>query len=89
LAVTLTITEDAPYLESRRSPRGSQIIQIAGSATGAGDTGTFSPSFVAPDQILGGAFKISYVASTGVATVTSIYALGTNTVAVEIIGSPK
>lgn len=86
MAVTLTITETEPFIEPRRSPRGSEIIKIVGASTSAADTGTFQPSFVIPDGVLGGAFTISYVASTRIATVTSIYALGTNTVYVEVIG---
>jgi hypothetical protein len=89
MAATLTITEVEPYMESRRSDRGSSIIKIVGASTGAGDTGTLTTTLIAPDQILGGAFSLSYVAATGVATITSIYALGTNTVYCELIGFPK
>jgi len=86
MAATLTITRVAARgsVEPLRSGRGMEYIQIAGAATAAGDTGTYvCQTLQAPAFIADGAFKMS--ASGATITVTSIYALGTNTVVVPVI----
>ena len=92
MAANITITSDGNDLGPDRAPAGKirERLKLVGSSTAAADTGTVTPSHIHKNAVLlGGSFYISAATETiaGTAlTVTSLIALGSQTVYVEIEG---
>lgn len=92
MPVTLTITGQDTELGLTRDAAGKarEKIKIVCSASAAGDTGTYVPTYIRRNAIIpGGVFTVSEsIASSGVSTltITAIPALSSNTVYAEIIG---
>lgn len=83
--ITITVLSNNPQIvEVPGSGIYSEIINALGASTAAADTGTYTSQLATITGVKGGAFKASLSGTT--ATLTALYALGTNAVQLEVFG---
>ena len=87
MAATLTIVNQGNpnLIEPVGGQFVSELVKITGVSTAAADTGTYTTGgLVSITGVEGGCFTASLSGTT--VTITSIYALGSNTVLVRVVG---
>lgn len=85
MAISAAITSGQSYPERQTDGRIAEYVTVTGSTGAAGDSTTYTTSFLQrPDRVEGGAFQASF--SGKVVTLTASPALGNRTAVIKVSG---